>query len=215
MNNSKPNSAPNAQTTERMSKPIVIVRYCGLQSGGGFAPSRALFNVVAGPANLLRSTRTVESLEAEGFEVVEAAANGQGQMADGKFPQPSGSPAAAPVALKTRHGNAGAAVLATSNLGALSNSAVDQRKDGKEIGEAGETPAAHTHELVPGDIIRHIGSRELFSVAKDQTPLPGRDHVAPEEIIYAIDCAGVRVPLFRFTVVRAAVPQPTSEEVAL
>lgn len=53
-------------------KPLVVVKYAGLQTGGGFAPSRALYNVVAGPLDLLNSTRTVESLEAEGYQVKEA-----------------------------------------------------------------------------------------------------------------------------------------------
>jgi hypothetical protein len=48
------------------------VKYCGLQSGFGALPSRALFNVVCGPVDLLHSTRTVESLEADGYEVVES-----------------------------------------------------------------------------------------------------------------------------------------------
>jgi hypothetical protein len=52
-------------------KETVTVRYAGLQSGGGFVPSRALYNVIAGPAELLNSTRTIESLEQDGYEVRE------------------------------------------------------------------------------------------------------------------------------------------------
>lgn len=52
-------------------KPLVLVKYHGLQSGCGVTRSIALFNVVAGPVDLLKSTRTVESLEAEGYDVRE------------------------------------------------------------------------------------------------------------------------------------------------
>lgn len=56
------------------SKPIVTVKYAGLQSGFGEIGSRALFNVVsADEPQLVGSTRTVESLEAEGYQVKEAA----------------------------------------------------------------------------------------------------------------------------------------------
>lgn len=52
-------------------KELLIVRYAGLQSGGGLVPSRALYNVITGPIDLLHSTRTIESLEADGYEVQE------------------------------------------------------------------------------------------------------------------------------------------------
>jgi len=53
--------------------PELVVKYIGLQSGFGLVRSRALFNVVAGAPELIGSTRTIESLEAEGFQVKEAA----------------------------------------------------------------------------------------------------------------------------------------------
>jgi hypothetical protein len=51
----------------------LVVKYIGLQSGFGLVRSRALFNVVAGEPKLIGSTRTIESLEAEGYLVKEAA----------------------------------------------------------------------------------------------------------------------------------------------
>lgn len=57
-------------------RPLVVVKYLGLQSGFGLRPSCALFNVVAGPADLLKSTVTVESLEADGYEVIEQGNRG-------------------------------------------------------------------------------------------------------------------------------------------
>jgi len=64
-------STLNEKVAAMNAKPLVIVKYIGLQTGGGTLPSRALFNVVAGPLELLHSTRTVESLEAEGYDVRE------------------------------------------------------------------------------------------------------------------------------------------------
>jgi hypothetical protein len=59
-------NAPNAKS------PLVMVRYRGLQSGCGITKSIPLFNVVAGPLELIGSTRTVESLEAEGYQIIES-----------------------------------------------------------------------------------------------------------------------------------------------
>lgn len=62
----------NNPITAEIAKPLLTVRYAGLQSGGGFVPSRALYNVVqADEPELIGSTRTVESLEAEGYQVRE------------------------------------------------------------------------------------------------------------------------------------------------
>lgn len=66
-------SEVRGQRSEVVKKTLVIVKYCGLQSGCGVTRSIALFNVVAGPVDLLKSTRTVESLEAEGYEVREVS----------------------------------------------------------------------------------------------------------------------------------------------
>lgn len=54
-------------------KPLVWVKYRGLQSGFNLVPSRALYNVTGGPDQLLGSTVTLESLEAQGYQVKEAA----------------------------------------------------------------------------------------------------------------------------------------------
>lgn len=75
-------STLNQKVAAMQGRPLVVVKYCGLQTGGGFVPSRALFNVVAGPLDLIHSTRTVESLEAEGYEVREL---GQGNVGQGNY----------------------------------------------------------------------------------------------------------------------------------
>lgn len=52
----------------------------------------------------------------------------------------------------------------------------------------------------PGDLIRHTGSKELFVVAQNQTPIESHVHLPAEEIVYAWDCTGQRIPLSRSTV---------------
>lgn len=57
-----------------------------------------------------------------------------------------------------------------------------------------------------GDVIIHTGSRERFVVTDDQTPIAGREHQSSEEVIYASNRLGQRIPLYRFTVDVVSVP---------
>ena len=52
-------------------RPLVLVKYCGLQEGFATLAPRALYNVVGGPVALLGSTVTLESLFAKGYVVKE------------------------------------------------------------------------------------------------------------------------------------------------
>jgi hypothetical protein len=65
---------PVSNSPSAPGKPVVLVRYVGLQEGFATLPPRPLFNIVGGPATVtLHSTVTLESLLAQGFEVKEAA----------------------------------------------------------------------------------------------------------------------------------------------
>jgi len=67
-------AARKPRPVQMPAKPVLLVKYFRLQEGFAQVPPFALYNVIGGDdANLIGSTRTLQSLVAEGFEVKEAA----------------------------------------------------------------------------------------------------------------------------------------------
>lgn len=66
-----PHSPDNHSPDNR--RPLVLVKYLRMQEGYAALPPFALYNVVAGPLEILHGTFTLQTLAEQGYEVKEAA----------------------------------------------------------------------------------------------------------------------------------------------